>query len=88
MRELCQKVMDDAKKSARRAKVKDKDVVFALVVDYCQNMEMSFFGMDQPGKTCCHTTNAVNVLRIVDCDPEREVLHACAHSEEEGGQQW
>jgi hypothetical protein len=44
MRELAQKVMEDAK-TAMRDKVQDEDMTFALVVDFCQNMEMPFFGL-------------------------------------------
>ena len=84
MRELCQKVMDEAK-TASREKVQDEDMIYTLVVDYCQNMEMPFFGMDQPGETYYYTPKTVNVLGIVDCNPEKEVMHAYAYSEEEGG---
>jgi hypothetical protein len=49
MRELCQKVMESAK-AATRANVIDEEMVITLVIDYCQNMEMPFFGLDQPGK--------------------------------------
>jgi hypothetical protein len=57
-------------KTAARDKVEDKDVVFALVVDCCQNMEMPVFGLDQPsGETSCCAPEPVNLLGIVDCNP-------------------
>jgi hypothetical protein len=31
--------------------VVDEDIVITLVAYYCQNMEMPFFGKDQPGET-------------------------------------
>jgi hypothetical protein len=72
-------------KTAARDKVQDEDMMFTLVVDCCQNMEMPFFGLDQPGETCRCTPETVNLLGIVDCNAEKEVLCAHACSEEEGG---
>jgi hypothetical protein len=84
MRELSQKAIEDAK-TATRDNVLDQDLKITLVVDYCQNMEMPFFGKDQPGETYYYTPKTINLLGIVDCNPEKEVLHAYAYSEEEGG---
>jgi hypothetical protein len=42
MRELCQKAIEDAKRSTRN-NLADKETVITIVVDYCQNMEMPFF---------------------------------------------
>ena len=47
-------------------------------------MEMPFFGKDQPGETYYFTPKTINLLGIVDCNQEKEVLHAYAYSEEEG----
>jgi hypothetical protein len=84
MREMCQKVIEDAKRSTSE-NVPDEEKVITLVVDYCQNMEMPFFGKDQPGETYYFTPKTINLLGIVDCNQEKEVLHAYAYSEEEGG---
>jgi hypothetical protein len=84
MRELCQKAMEDAK-TATRENVEDDKMVITIVVDYCQNMEMPFFGKDQPGETYYYTPKTINLLGIVDCSKEKEILHAYAYSEEEGG---
>jgi hypothetical protein len=48
-------------------------------------MEMPFFGKDQPGNTYYYTPKTINLLGIVDCYQEKEVLHAYAYSKEEGG---
>jgi hypothetical protein len=84
MRELCQKVIEDAKKATRDNSV-DEEMIITIVVDYCQNMEMPFFGKDQPGETYYYTPKTINLLGIVDCNSEKEILHAYAYSEEEGG---
>jgi CxxC motif-containing protein (DUF1111 family) len=54
MQQLCQKVIEDAKK-ATKEKVEVSEMVVTIVVDYCQNMEMPFFGKDQPGETYYYT---------------------------------
>jgi hypothetical protein len=84
MRELSQKAIEDAKTAATRENVVDNDMIFTLVVDYCQNMEMPLCSKDQPGKTYYYTPKTINLLGIVDCNPEKEILHAYAYSEEEG----
>jgi hypothetical protein len=84
MRELCQEVIEDAK-TATRDNVEDKEMVIRILVDYCQNMEMPFFGKDQPGKTYYYMPKTINLLGIIDCQGEKEILHACTYSQEEGG---
>jgi hypothetical protein len=84
MRELCQKAIEDAK-TATKENLEDEEMVITVVVDYCQNMEMPFFGKDQPGETYYYTPKTINLLGIVDCSREKEILHAYAYSEEEGG---
>jgi hypothetical protein len=84
MRELCQKAIEDSKYSTKE-NVEDEEKVVTIVVDYCQNMEMPFFGKDQPGETYYYTPKTINLLGIVDCSQEKEILHAYAYSEEEGG---
>jgi hypothetical protein len=84
MRQLCQKVIEDAKRATRDNAV-DEEMVVTIVVDFCQNMEMPFFGKDQPGDTYYFTPKTINLLGIVDCNPEKEILHAYAYSEEDGG---
>jgi hypothetical protein len=84
MRVLCQKAIEEAK-TATRENVADEDMVITLVADYCQNMEMPFFGKDQPGETYYYTPKTINLFGIVDCSPEKEVLHAYGYGEEHGG---
>jgi hypothetical protein len=50
MRELCKKDIEDAK-TATRDDVADEEMVVTIFGDYCQNMEMPFYGKDQPGET-------------------------------------
>jgi hypothetical protein len=45
MREVCQKVIEDAK-TATRDNFADEEMVITIVVDYCQNMEMPFYRKD------------------------------------------
>ena len=85
MRELCQKVIEDAKTSTSD-NVVDEEMVIPIVMDYCQNMEMPFFGKDQPDKTYYYKPKTINLLLgIIDCNQEKELLYAYAYSEEEGG---
>jgi hypothetical protein len=84
MRALCQKAIEDAK-TATRDNVVDKDMVITLVTDYCGNMEMPFFGKDQPGETYYYTPKTVNLFGIVDYNPVKELLHAYGYGEEHGG---
>jgi hypothetical protein len=84
MQQLCQKVIEDAKK-ATKENVEVGEMVVTIVVDYFQNMEMPFFGKDQPGETYYYTPKTINLFGIVNCNEEKEILHAYAHSEEEGG---
>jgi hypothetical protein len=84
MRELCQEVIKDAK-TATRDNVEDEEMVIMIIVDYCQNMEMTFFGKEQPGETYYYTPKTINLLGIVECNEEKEILHAYAYSGEEGG---
>jgi hypothetical protein len=67
MRALCQKAIEEAK-TATRDNVGDEDMVITLVADYCQNMEMPFFGKDQPGETYYNTPETINLFGIVDCN--------------------
>jgi hypothetical protein len=84
MRGLCQTVIQDAK-TATRDDFADEDMVITLVADYCQDMEMPFFGKDQPGETYYYTPKTINLFGIVDCNSEKEVLHAYSYGEEQGG---
>jgi hypothetical protein len=84
MRQLTQKVIEDAK-TATRENYADKDMAITLVADYCQNMEMPFFGKDQPGETYYYTPKTINLFGIVDCNSAKEVLHAYGYGEEHGG---
>jgi hypothetical protein len=43
-------VIEEAK-TATKDNVADKDMVITVVADCYQNMEMPFFGRDQPGET-------------------------------------
>jgi hypothetical protein len=71
MRELCQEVMEDAKTATRDNLEEEEMMVIMIVIDYCQNMELPFFGKDQPGETYYYTPKTVNLLGIVDCDEEK-----------------
>jgi hypothetical protein len=84
MRELCQKVIVGVE-TATRDDVADEEMVIMIVLDYCQNMEMPFFRKDQPGETYYYTPETINLLGIVDCNPKKDLQHAYAYSEEEGG---
>jgi hypothetical protein len=70
MRELCQKAIEDAKTSTRD-NLADKETFITIVADYCQNMEMPFFGKDQPGKTYYCTPKTIKLLGIIDCNQEK-----------------
>jgi hypothetical protein len=72
-------------KTATKGNVADADMVVTLVADYCQNMEMPFFGKDQPGETYYYTPKTINLFGIVDCNSEKEVLHAYGYGEDHGG---
>jgi hypothetical protein len=67
MRALCQKVIEEAK-TATKNDVADEEMVITLVADYCQNMEMPFFGKDQPSETYYYTPKTINLFGIVDCN--------------------
>jgi hypothetical protein len=84
MRALCRKAIEEAKK-ATRENVEDDEMVITLVADYCQNMEMPFFGKDQPGETYYYTPKTINLFGVVDCNQEKEVLYAYGYGEEHGG---
>ena len=72
MRELSQKAIEDAK-TATRENIAAENMVITLVADYCQNMEMPFFGKDQPGKTYYYTPKTINLFGVVDCNSVKEV---------------
>jgi hypothetical protein len=57
-------------------------MVITLVPDYCQNMEMPFFGKDQPGQTYYYTPKTINLFGVVDCNQVKEVLHAYGYGKE------
>jgi hypothetical protein len=84
MRALCRTAIEEAK-TATKNNVADEDMVITLVADYCQNMEMPYFGKDQPGETYYYTPKTINVFGIVDCNQEKEVLHSYSYGEEHGG---
>ena len=56
----------------------------ALVVDFMMNMDMPYFGGDQPGETYYYTPMTVNTLGIVDCNGEKDHLHGYIYDEGEG----
>jgi hypothetical protein len=84
MRALCQILMEAAK-TATKLKYADDEMVITLVADYCQNMEMPFFGKDQPGDTYYYTPKTINLFGIVDCNSEKDILYAYAYGEDHGG---
>jgi hypothetical protein len=79
MRALCQKAIEEAK-TATRDNVGDEDYACCRL-----NMEMPFFGKDQPGETYYYTPKTINLFGIVDCNPVKEVLYAYGYGEEHGG---
>jgi hypothetical protein len=83
-RALCQMAIEEAK-SATKDSIADKDMVITLVADYCQIMEMPFFGKDQSGETCYYMPKTINLFGIVDCNPLKEVLHAYGYGKWHGG---
>jgi hypothetical protein len=84
MRELCRKVVEEAK-AATRDNVADSEMVITIVADYCQNMEMPFFGKDQPGDTYYYTPKTINMFGIVNCNAVKDILYAYGYGEEHGG---
>jgi hypothetical protein len=84
MRALCRTVIEEAK-TATKNDVADEEMVITLVADYCQNMEMPYFGKDQPGETYYYSPKTINVFGIVNCNEEKEVLHSYSYGEEHGG---
>ncbi len=46
---------------------------------------MPFFGKDQPGEMYYSTPKQINLFGIVDCNSEKEVLHAYKYGEDHGG---
>ncbi len=44
-----------------------------------------FSGRDRPAETYYYTPKTINLLGIIDCNQEKEVLHAYAYSKKEGG---
>ena len=77
-------VIEEAK-TATKDNVADKDMVITVVADCYQNMEMPFFGKDQPGKTYYYTPKTINLFGIVDCNSSKPVLHAYSYGEDHGG---
>jgi hypothetical protein len=73
MRALCQTVIEE-EKTATKGNVTDEDMVIVIVADYCQNMEMPFFGKDQPGETYYYMPKTINLFVVVDCNSDKEVL--------------
>ena len=47
----------------------------ALDIDFMQNMDLPYFGCDQPGESYYYTTVNVNTVGIVDCNNEKDNLH-------------
>ena len=47
----------------------------ALDIDFMQNIDLPYFGCDQPGELYYYTTVNVNTVGIVDCNNEKDNLH-------------
>ena len=75
---LGQKAM--AGKKIRAAK--EGNGVVTLVIDYCQNLEVPFLPIDQPGDCYYFSPMSVYCLGIVDCISDR--LHAYVYPESAG----
>jgi hypothetical protein len=61
------------------------DKIITIVVDYCQNFEVPFFGSDQPGDTYYFTPKTVNGFGIVDRRWDKDRLRLYVYGEDEGG---
>jgi hypothetical protein len=73
--------MEEAK-TATKLNYADDERVITLVADYCQNMEIHFFGKGQPGDTYYYTPKTINLLGIVDCSSEKDILYTYAYGED------
>jgi hypothetical protein len=56
--------------------------ILTIVVYYCQNFEVPFFGSSQPGDTYYFTPETVNGLGIVDCRREKDQLKLYVYGED------
>ena len=55
------------------------------IVDFCQNVQLPSHKKDQPGKTYFFVPLNIFVLGVVDCNSEKDHLHAYMYTEAEGG---
>jgi hypothetical protein len=62
-------------KTATKNDVADEDMVITLFADYCQNMEMPFFGKDQPGETYYYNRYTVTATAKSMVAREETMLH-------------
>jgi hypothetical protein len=66
------------------ANAESPDTIFCAIVDYGQNMDMPFFGSEQPGDTYYCTPKTVKNLGIVDVAPAKDILYTYVYCEHEG----
>ena len=66
-------------------KVPVQQMHIVVIVDFCQNVQLPSHKKDQPGKTYFFVPLNIFVLGVVDCNSEKDHLHAYMYTEAEDG---
>ena len=73
--EACEDFQNSVQHSRRR---------YTFVCDYCQNMQLPYFGKEQPGDTYYFSPLTINVFGVVDCSVEHGILSAHVYDKGKG----
>ena len=78
-----EKVKNDTFANNNANKIPHKDKVQTIIMDYCQNLNLSHLGEDQSGYTFYCSTLSIFYFGI--CDAVSNHLSVCVYNENKGG---